>query len=386
MAPPSKSNAHRLLICAAMSGGQSTISSFGENDDIRATINCLRKMGAEIDICGDVATISSPVKHTENGVYDCNESGSTLRFLIPLSLTLGGGRFVGSKRLLERGISIYKDILEKKGCHIDQDDDGITVSGKLCGGIYEIPGNISSQFISGMLFALPTLCENSIIKITNGFESRAYVDMTIEALKKSKISIERRSDTEFFIKGKQKFEKTNERVEGDWSNAAFLMALGALGGDVDVSRLDDESLQGDKVCRDIISRLDGENADIDLSNCPDLAPIMFALAAAKNGAVFTGTRRLKIKESDRAAVMAEELSKFGVKMICEENKVTVLKGEIQTPTKALFGHNDHRIVMALSVLLTKTGGTIDGIEAVKKSYPDFFDTLIKLGVDIMYEN
>lgn len=384
-APPSKSDAHRLIICAAMANGKSVISNFGKNDDICATVRCLEAMGADISEQNDDIIVSSPTNSASFRTFDCGESGSTLRFLIPISLIFGGGNFIGSKRLMERGVGIYKDILSKN-CKITQDERGIHVAGKIESGVYEIPGNISSQFISGMLFALPMLSGDSVIKITNGFESRAYVDMTIETLKKSGIRIDRRSDTEIAVPGWQKYLPINERVEGDWSNAAFLLALGSLGGDVNVSGLKNDSLQGDKVCKDIISRLEHPNETIDLSNCPDLAPIMFALAAAKHGAVFTGTKRLKIKESDRAAVMAEELKKFGAAVICEDNKVTVEKCDIHAPTEELFGHNDHRIIMALSIILTKTGGTINGAEAVKKSYPNFFDTLCKAGVDLTYEN
>jgi 3-phosphoshikimate 1-carboxyvinyltransferase len=175
-------------------------------------------------------------------------------------------------------------------------------------------------------------------------------------------------------------------VEGDWSNSAVFFALNALGGDIDICGLSKDSLQGDKIITEYIAKLKKENPVIDISACPDLAPVLFALAAASGGAEFTGTARLKIKESDRAEAMSDELLKFGIKTEIYANRVVILKGGLKAPEVPLSSHNDHRIAMACSILLMKTGGVIDGAEAVSKSFPDFFDVLSSLGAEVSYED
>ncbi|MCF0121524.1 MAG: hypothetical protein HUJ65_07790 [Oscillospiraceae bacterium] len=248
-----------------------------------------------------------------------------------------------------------------------------------------MPGDISSQFVTGLLFALPMLGGDSVIRVLPPVESRAYIDITADVLRLFGVSVRETSENTFYVRGGQSFHAVSATVEGDWSNAANLAAFNALGGEITLLGLNGESLQGDRACLGLFSRLDEPDAVIDLAPCPDLGPIMFAVAAAKSGAHFTGTRRLRIKESDRARAMADELGKFGVRVEVGENSVTVRGGGIHAPSESLDAHNDHRIVMALTALLSLTGGVIEGAEAVRKSYPGYFDELIRLGMNIEKE-
>ncbi len=378
-APPSKSEAHRFLIAAALSEGKSVIRGVSGSEDMKATIDAVKSIGAEVLLDGTTATVI-PNSRKGDGIVNCRESGSTLRFFMPVLLArLGGGEFECSERLVERGVNVYEECLAKDGITIKKSKTEIIVGGALKGGKYVVRGDVSSQYISGLLFALPTLSEDSEIEVTGSFESKDYVDMTVEILSAFGVKIERENNC-FFVKGNQRYSGGEYTVGGDWSNSAFLLALDCLGGDVTVNGLDENSTQGDKVVREIFTTLDGENPVVDLANCPDLAPVLFVVAGLKNGAKFTSTRRLKIKESDRGAVMAEELAKFGIKVDLYENDVYVHKSTPKTPCSVIYGHNDHRIVMALSVLATVTGGAIDGVGAVDKSYPNFFSDLKSLGV------
>ncbi|MBQ7726822.1 MAG: 3-phosphoshikimate 1-carboxyvinyltransferase, partial [Clostridia bacterium] len=256
------------------------------------------------------------------------------------------------------------------------------VQGRLTPGNYMVRGNISSQFISGLFFALPTLGANSYLTITDGLESASYLDMTVKALADFGVRIKKTDEHTFFIKGNQTYKNRELTVEGDYSNAAFFEALNVLGGNVAISGLRTKTWQGDAVCKEHLEALKRGKAQIDLTDCPDLGPVLMAVAAAHHGAVFTGTRRLKIKESDRGAAMAEELAKFGISTQVEENRIIVQSGILQKPRQPLDGHNDHRVVMSLAVLCTLTGGEIYGAQAVAKSFPDFFERLSSLGIQI----
>lgn len=288
--------------------------------------------------------------------------------------------FEGSQRLIERGVGIYEKTLKEHGVSVSVGKEKIDVCGRLGSGAYTLEGNVSSQYVSGLMFALPLLDGDSEIRVKEPVESRAYIDMTIAVLKEVGVDIVEKEKNVFFVKGNQKYLGGKYTVEGDWSNAAMLLALGEIGGEASVCGLDENSVQGDKICKEIFKKLGENDPVVDLANCPDLAPICFVVAALKNGAKFTGTRRLKIKESDRAAAMAQELGKFGIGVEVYENEVVVHKNEIKTPCCEICGHNDHRIVMACSVLLSRTGGYINGAEAVKKSFPNFFEKLGELGV------
>lgn len=384
-APPSKSFAHRYLIGSVLSRGKCVIKNIADSDDISATLSCIEQLGGSVTKDGNIVTvIPTNEKQIENAVFDCKESGSTLRFFIPVVLATGAKNctFLGSERLLARGIKEYEKLFENSDVTIKSDEKSIEVDGTLSAGNYEISGEVSSQYTTGMLFALSVLSGKSTLKITGNAESRAYVDMTIKVLKDFGADIAEPEKNFFEINGKGRLSPGEFTVEGDWSNAAFLIALSRLAGTISVSGLNENSVQGDRFSSVAFDALDGENAEIDLKDCPDLAPILFAYAAYKNGGKFTNTRRLRVKESDRANVMAEELKKFGANVKVYENSVEIEKTQLKPPIVPLCGHNDHRIVMALSVLAAVFGAEIDGAEAVNKSYPDFFRVIKKAGVNV----
>ena len=386
-APPSKSMAHRLLICAGLAEGTSVIRNIDFSEDILATIDCLSALGAEI-LCGDRSVTvrgKDPVSAASQTVLYCRECGSTLRFMIPLCL-MDGQRYLlrGSRTLFTRPLTVYEDICAAQGLTFRKEGDQLTVSGRLTAGEYEIPGNISSQFVSGLLFALPLLGGDSRIRLLPPVESRSYIGMTMQAQEAFGVCTKWEDDLTIRIRGGQKYKAADTRVEGDYSNAAFFEALNLAGGNVTVEGLKADSLQGDRVYRQYFDRIQKGFAEIDLADCPDLGPVLIAAAAMQHGARFTGTRRLRIKESDRGLAMRQELSKMGVAVETGENEILVPAG-VRRPKEPLDGHNDHRIVMALAVMLTKTGGTIRGAEAVRKSLPDFWERLAGLGVEMRVE-
>lgn len=384
--PASKSMAHRLLICAGLSNGTSIIKKVTFSEDILATLDCLSVMGAEYKINENTVKIKGVGNIIQDGEkeFDCRESGSTLRFFIPLLLLSDKNQtFRGKGRLMERPQSVYEDICKEKGLRFDFADNKITVCGKLTGGHYYVRGDISSQFITGLLFAL-SKCENdSFIHITTPLESRSYLDMTFYALSLFSVSCSFIDENTICVKGNQDYISRDITVEGDYSASAFLEALNHLGGKIIINGLNEKSFQGDRVYKDYFKLLSDSSPTLDVSDCPDLAPILMTLAAAKNGAVLTGTKRLKIKESDRGAVMASELSKFGANIEVYENEIVIRPSELYKPTDILYGHNDHRVVMSLAVLSTVYGGRITDAEAVRKSYPGFFETLSALGTEVL---
>ncbi|HHU83888.1 MAG TPA: 3-phosphoshikimate 1-carboxyvinyltransferase [Clostridiales bacterium] len=385
-APPSKSMTHRYLIGAALSKQNCVLSGVDYSEDIFATINCLKDLGAEIKTDKDKVSISSDRFMTaENPILECKESGSTLRFLIPLALCLGKTvTFQGSQRLFERPLNVYEELCRENGFMFKKGANSVTLCGKLESGNYKLRGDISSQFITGLIFALIYLNENSTIEIIPPFESRSYINLTIQALKSFGANIEFADEYKIKIK-KSPLHSFSGKVEGDYSNAAFLDAFNYIGSNIKIENLNADSLQGDKVYAEYFDKISAGTPTLDISDCPDLGPILFALAALKNGAVFTGTDRLKAKESDRGMAMHEELTKLGGGLIFGDNSITVPKQELQYKGEKLDGHNDHRIVMAMSVILSKTGGVIDGVQAVRKSYPGFFDDIKQLGAKVETE-
>lgn len=380
--PASKSWAHRLLIGAAFAAGESVIRNVAFSQDILATMDCLQALGASFHADGTTVFVRGGGVPAAYPLLPCRESGSTLRFLIPAALRFGGGTFCGTSRLLDRGVGIYETLLRGSVDFQRISDTQLRVSGQLHSGAFAVPGDVSSQFISGLLFALPLLPETSELTVVPPFESRGYVDLTLDAMRRFCIRMDRTGDS-FFVPGGQAYQAADETVEGDWSQAAFFCAMNALGGEIRLDGLNAASLQGDRVCQALLVRIRQGYTETDLADCPDLAPVLFAAAAAcGHGAKFTGTRRLMIKESNRASVMARELAKFGAQISVAENTVAVSPGILHAPDEPLSGSNDHRIVMALSVLAMRTGGTIHGAEAVSKSYPDFFEALQALGVAV----
>ncbi len=386
-APPSKSLAHRLLICAGMCEGESIIHGISESEDVSATLDCLSEMGAEYERIGGGDTIRIKgvdfTKAAPASALNCRESGSTIRFFIPPALLSGNTvMFRGSKTLMKRPMDVYKKICDEGKMLFIQDGNSIVTKGKLTSGNYTVVGNISSQFISGLLFALP-MCEgDSTINIIPPIESRSYIELTLSALATFGVKAEWKDEHTLYIGGSQRYTACEATVEGDYSNAAFLDAFNILGGDVKTEGLPVNSIQGDSVYPRYFDMIAKGSPSIHIGDCPDLGPIMFALSAAKYGGIFSGTRRLKIKESDRAGAMAEELRKFGVSVTVNDDSVVIYPAKFHKPTEPLLGHNDHRIVMSLTVLLTLTGGEIEGAEAVTKSFPDFFKKISSLGIGV----
>lgn len=387
-APPSKSMAHRLLIAAALAEGESLVRGISDCEDVLATVDCLRALGAEIEVSGDTATVRGfdPRHSSPTETLSARESGSTLRFLLPLALLSGcETRFVGAGRLMERPMEVYEEICKKQGLLFLR-DGGITVKGPMRGEDFFLRGDVSSQFITGMLFALPFLGGDRRIHITTDIESKSYIDLTLRAMNEFGVGAVWEDDKTLFVPAGAKYNAREITVEGDYSGAAFPDALNLFGGEVCVLGLSGESLQGDRVYGEYYGQLSQGNATLSIKDCPDLGPILFAVAAAKHGALITETRRLRIKESDRARVMAEELAKFGASVTVDEDTVRIDSGALHAPSEPLFGHGDHRIVMSLAVLCTLYGGEILGAEAVAKSYPCFFEDLDRLGIGVkLYE-
>ena len=382
-APPSKSMAHRYLIGAALSGEKCTLTGVDYSEDILASIDCLRALGAIVTTEGDTVVVDPEgFMMSEPRILECRESGSTLRFFIPLALCVGKNvTFRGSKRLLERPLDVYEELCRDRGFTFDRDENGITVRGELKGGAYKIRGDISSQFITGLIFALVYLGGNSSVEILPPFESRSYIDLTISALRSFGADVAFADEYRIEIRD-SKMKSFSGRIEGDYSNAAFLDAFNHIGSEINVKNLNSSSLQGDRVYAEYFKKISHGVPTLDISDCPDLGPILFALAALKNGAVFKGTDRLKAKESDRGAAMHCELSKLGGGLVFGDNIITVPRQELKYEGRILDGHNDHRIVMAMSVILSKIGGTIQGVEAVRKSYPGFFEDIKSLGAEV----
>ena len=387
-APPSKSMAHRCLIGAALSGQVCTLSGVDYSEDILASIDCLRSLGAKITADGDRVTVD-PADFMKpdavNAVLECRESGSTLRFFLPLALCLGKPVTLrGSGRLFERPLGVYENLCRENGFDFSKGTDSVTVCGNLQSGNYRLRGDISSQFITGLLFALVRLVrlgEDASVEILPPFESRSYIDLTISALRSFGADVSFTGEYTLSVR-KSPMHAFSGRIEGDYSNAAFLAAFNHIGSDVKIGNLNPDSLQGDRVYAEYFRQIAEGTPTLDISDCPDLGPVLFALAALKNGAVFTGTDRLKAKESDRGAAMHEELAKLGGGLLFGDNTITVPKQELRYTALPLSGHNDHRIVMALSVILSKTGGSVDDAQAVRKSYPGFFEDLKRLGAAV----
>ena len=373
---PSKSQAHRLLICAAFSDGETTMICPQTNEDIQATASCLNAIGAKITRT-DAGYHIVPVKAIPTSTeIDCGESGSTLRFLLPVVCALGIDTTIHMYgRLPYRPLTPLWEELERMGCTLTRPTDTtIHTSGKLRSGHFSISGNVSSQFISGLLFAAALLSGNSKIEITGKIESVPYIEMTQLALRTFGV----RTD-HFVVDGCFPFHTPGQlTVEGDWSNAAFFLAAKALGNPVEVTNIDSHSPQGDRAISDILSKIDSWQS-ISAADIPDLVPILAVVAGAKNGAEFTDIARLRLKESDRVASVCNLLNNLGAEASSSENAIIVKPGKYHSCKIDAVG--DHRIAMAAAIGATVADGpvTIMGAECVAKSYPSFWDEYKKLG-------
>jgi 3-phosphoshikimate 1-carboxyvinyltransferase len=401
----SKSLSHRYLIGGALSSQPSTLKKLMESDDIDATREALRCLGASINqstIVGGYPRIKCPV-------INAQESGSTLRFLIPLAMCQPKPvRFIGEGRLPKRSLLTYETLFSKSNIRynkLSNDSLPIQVSGPLTPGVFHIKGDISSQFISGLLFALPLLEESSDIIIEPPFESRAYVDLTIETLKAFKITIVP-TDNGYHIPGKQTYHSVNKTIEGDYSQAAFFIVAALINSHpLKISNLNPNSVQGDKEILTIIKRMNGKytfnngvltvfpstttGTTIDLANIPDLGPILMVLAAVSKGQTkLVNIRRLRLKESDRVAAMSSILTQWGVDHHIADNTMVIEGANTLRGNQTFDSFNDHRIVMSLIVGTLKADGptTITNAQAINKSYPQFLDVFKELNGIITITN
>lgn len=387
--PASKSQAHRTVIAAALAGGVSALIDLARSQDITATLDCMAAMGAGVEwVEEDMVRIhglghSIPQKDDLLLCFDCGESGSTLRFLIPVALAVvGGGVFTGRGRLMERPQQPYFDLFEEKGIFYEQKDGVLTVKGALKPGRYELPGNVSSQFITGLLYALPLLAGDSEIVLTTSLESEGYVDMTLEVLEQFGVRVLRR-ENRFFVPGGQRYQSRDVHVEADWSQAAFWYAARALGSDVGIDGLNEASAQGDRVIAQQFEQLTTPgDVTLDVSQCPDLVPALAAMAAVRQGRTYiVNAARLRIKESDRLTAVTQVLCEIGADVIEQPEGLSIVGKGCLAGGVSVDSCNDHRIAMMAAVAATRCENpvTIMGAQCVAKSYPGFWEDYEKLG-------
>ena len=397
-APPSKSAGHRSLICAALSDAPVTVTGCGISDDITATERVLCALGAQIERSGTTVRITPISNIPDKAVLDCGESGSTARFIIPIAAALGAKNVTvtGRGRLPSRPFEILCRLLRRRGVDCSTDTLPMSLGGQLPAGEYSLPGNVSSQYISGLLMALSVVPGSSRIVLTTPLESAAYVDMTVDELKRFGAFVTKTSDG-YEIEGRKRLRASARRVEGDWSQAAFFLSAGAVcGGSVTVTGLDRSSLQGDKAIVDILKGFgaDIEESDqritvrrsklkgtvVNASQIPDLVPNIAVTAAFAAGrTVINGAARLRLKESDRLHETVTRLVSFGIDAAETADGMIINGGKPMGA--AITSANDHRIVMAFSVLAcgSEHGSSISGAEAINKSYPEFISDLCGLG-------
>jgi 3-phosphoshikimate 1-carboxyvinyltransferase len=396
--PPSKSLSHRAAICAALADGESAIENFGLSEDVAATLGGIEALGlADARLDGGVLRVSPRAVSAVGGaVVDCGESGSTLRFLLPLA-ALHGRRalFTGRGRLLERPLEVYAKVFAEAGARFELTPEGAVTEGQLRGGVYSMPGDVSSQFVSGLLFALPLLESDSEIRLSTPLESRGYVDLTIDVMRRFGVEATERGGA-YFVKGGQRYSPARYRVEADYSQAAFFLASAALGLDVEVAGLDPDSRQGDRAILRILRGMGAETiwrdgcagedkilsvrakslsaVTVDARETPDLVPPIAALCCFCEGTSrIVNAGRLRLKESDRLKALASELKKLGA--IAEESGDSlVITGAERLRGGAADAWGDHRIAMSVAVAAIRCDGpvSLSGWRSVNKSYPNFW--------------
>ena len=408
--PPSKSMAHRAVICAALSDGVSRLTNIDYSDDIIATVKAMKSLGAVIVKKEDYLEVigiyckDNKVKYNLDNerTIDCNESGSTLRFIVPIaSLFDGANRFIGRGNLGKRPLDTYYRIFDEQGIKYTYKEGilDLKTEGKLHAGEFKVKGNISSQFITGLLFTLPLLDGDSKIIITTEMESKGYIDLTLSAIKDFGVEIINNDYKEFIVKGNQKYKSRDYRVEGDYSQAAFFLCADALGNDVTANDLKLDSLQGDKEVIDILERMgvkfESRNSGfigkvneslkstvIDGSQCPDIIPVIALVASLSEGTTeIINAERLRIKECDRLSAVSSELNKLGAD-IKEKQDGLIIKGVKKLKGGAeVWSHKDHRIAMTLAIASTVCDEpiVIKDYECVSKSYPRFWEDFKSIG-------
>ena len=404
-APASKSEAHRRMICAGLTAGTTALTGFMDSEDMAATRRCLRALGAQVERDGECLTIQGYARKTAKlPVRDCGESGSTLRFFVPIALAMaGGGVFRMHGRLGQRPMDVYRDLFVPRGVRwrMGVGCDGaaeLTVQGKLEAGNYVLPGNVSSQFVSGLMFALPLLKEDSTLTVQTPVESAGYIRMTLEAITDSGVSMEEYAPFSWRIAGNQAYHAKDGQLSGDYSQAAVLLCAAALGHDVRVTHLAKETTQGDRAALKHLQRLGAtvqeteagvavhaerlQGAALDMSDCPDIAPILaLTCQLAQGESRLTGCGRLRIKECDRLAATVEILNLLGGHARAEGNDIVItgvkkLRGGVMIPD-----YNDHRMVMlaAIAALDSEAPVRVAGVNALNKSWPEFVQVYRQLG-------
>lgn len=407
LVPPSKSLSHRAIIAASLAEGISKISNVLLSKDILATIEGMRALGAQIEVEGKELIIQGTSIRRVASSICANESGSTLRFLIPIALVCDEPiTFTGKNQLIHRPLDTYFEIFD--AYHISYEHPQgeylpLSIMGGLKPGIYSLRGDISSQFITGLMFALPLLSGDSKILITTNLESKGYIDLTLDVLNQFGIVIDKISDKEYYVKGNQKYQARDYQVEGDYSQVAFYLVAGALGADIKLLGMNPHSYQGDqKIIQDLKDFKANINFNkdylacypsdtlattIDFAQTPDLGPALTVLASLSKGTShFIHAERLRIKECDRISCMKEELEKLGAKIIEQEDGM-IIDGVSTLHGGIVDSHNDHRVAMALAMVSQKMTGdlTILNAKAVEKSYPNFWEDFEKLGGDVSYD-
>lgn len=415
--PPSKSAGHRALICAALAvlqnretGPSCRIARLRDaegavlSDDLNATLGALAPLGVESLWEGDALLLKAGTVPAAAAAVDCRESGSTLRFLLPVFAALGiPARFSGRGRLPDRPLGVYADCLPAHGAELQFPPDGgclpLSLSGRLTGGVYLLPGDVSSQFISGLLLALPLCREDSTLRLSTPLESADYVNMTVQALSLAGITVRVLPDG-WFIPGGQRYRPFQTAVEGDWSQAAFLLTAGALGGEVTVGGVQPDSAQGDRAAFAILRRMGADiqiargkilcrraplhGVEIDATQIPDLVPVLAVAASVAEGETrIVGAARLRLKESDRLAATADGLSRLGA-LVKERPDGLILRGVSRLKGGRVSGYQDHRIVMSLAIAALMSDGPVEitDAESVQKSWPSFFADYQRIGGDV----
>lgn len=405
--PPSKSLSHRAIIAASLAKGESVISNVMLSKDILATIAGMEALGAKIQIDGTTLKITGTTIIRNGDCIDANESGSTLRFLIPIALVNPEPiQFIGRNQLVKRPLDSYFKIFEQLGIQYTHPKDfylPLETKGGLTSGVFEVQGNISSQFITGLLFALPLLKGDSVIKVIGQLESKGYVDLTLDILSKFGIEVQHQEYQTFYIKGEQQYKAYDYTIEGDYSQTAFFLIAGAMGADIKLSGMNPSSHQGDKKIVDDIASMQGNiqykeellyclpshtvGSTIDFAQTPDLGPALAVLASVSEGiSTFIHVSRLRIKECDRVSSMKEELERLGAK-IEETPDTMVIYGVSKLHGGIVDSHNDHRVAMALAMASLKMDEDLKilNAECVSKSYPNFWEVFESLGGEVTYE-
>ncbi len=403
--PPSKSLAHRAIIAASLARGRSVIKNIEYSKDIKATIQAMKALGTMIFEYDDYLEIDGTTTFMKsNCEINCYESGSTLRFLIPLSLVYENNlHFIGEGRLGKRPIDTYYNIFDKQGIGYLYREDvlDLYVRGQLYPDVFEIPGDVSSQFISGLLFALPLMNGDSVIKVTSPLESKAYIDLTLDILDKFGIRVMNNQYKEFIVFGNQSYRPTNYEVESDFSQAAFYLCAGALGNQVSVKGMNLDSKQGDKAMIDILkfmgcvlnetqegisvySGLLSSAIKVDGSQYPDIIPVIALCCALSHGvSEIVNISRLRIKESDRLSATVEMINLLGG-IVIEQKDAMIIQGVSSLHGGSVSAYNDHRMAMLAAIASTvcENAVVIDNKDCVEKSYPSFWDDFKSLGGEV----